>query len=92
VRLRVQRLARQWLLVLLDFRLTVLTMWAQKFRDCFPKGEPEPDPNAHLQDRFQRVRVGHWMVPPEMVEEYKAKLADMKEVRRTVLIPTSSRA
>lgn len=41
-------------------------MWAQKYRDCFPRREPEPDPNAHLHE--PRVQVGHYAVPKEMLE------------------------
>jgi hypothetical protein len=45
-------------------------MWAQKYRDCFP--------SKHYNVPEQRVRVGHFLVPPELVEEYKKKLKDQK--------------
>jgi hypothetical protein len=41
-------------------------VWAQQYRDCFPRGEPEPDPNEHLRD--ERVQVGHYYVSRRSLE------------------------
>lgn len=38
-------------------------MWAQRYRDIFPRERSEPQPDTG------RVRVGHYSVPREMLEE-----------------------
>jgi hypothetical protein len=63
-------------------------MWAQKYKDCFPRGESERGYNERPHD--ERVRVGHYLVPPELVEEYRARLLNGRlaaEVNCTIPCP-----